>query len=153
MHLLIKIDENQPEEVKGILRQYYGNYKKKFPTDSGLDLVVPQHFYLKPKTMTLMNLGICCAPISDKPHGYYLYPRSSLSKTGLRLANSVGIIDQTYRGPITAAVDNITNGELEVEAGTKLFQICAPDLSPFTIELVETLDTTERGSGAYGSTN
>ena len=40
-------------------------------------------------------------------HGYYLYPRSSIVKTGLRLANSVGIIDAGYRGEIIAVVDNI----------------------------------------------
>jgi len=37
--------------------------------------------------------------------GYYMYPRSSLSKTQLRLANSVGIIDSGYRGHLTGMFD------------------------------------------------
>ena len=40
---------------------------------------------------------------NDKNIGYYLYPRSSISKTPLILANSVGIIDSGYRGNIKAA--------------------------------------------------
>ena len=39
--------------------------------------------------------------------GYYMYPRSSLSKTKLRLANSVGIIDSGYRGNLIGMFDLI----------------------------------------------
>ena len=43
--------------------------------------------------------------------GYYMYPRSSLSKTQLRLANSTGIIDSGYRGHLIGMFDvvNIPN--------------------------------------------
>ena len=37
--------------------------------------------------------------------GFYLHPRSSISKTKLRLANSTGIIDAGYRGHIMAMFD------------------------------------------------
>ncbi len=36
---------------------------------------------------------------------YWMLPRSSISKTTMRLANSVGLIDAGYRGQIMAAVD------------------------------------------------
>jgi dUTP pyrophosphatase len=36
--------------------------------------------------------------------GYYVYPRSSISKTPLMLANHVGIIDSGYRGNIMVAI-------------------------------------------------
>ena len=42
------------------------------------------------------------------PTSYMLVPRSSISKTPLRMANSIGIIDAGYRGEIMAAVDNIS---------------------------------------------
>jgi dUTP pyrophosphatase len=87
---------------------------------------------------------------NDSPIGYYLYARSSIAKTGLRLANSVGIIDSGYRGNIMAYFDVIKNDTIEVHQ--RLVQICAPDLGPFKVELVDSLDETERGEGGFGST-
>ena len=87
------------------------------------------------------------------PVSYYLYPRSSITKTPLRLANSVGIIDAGYRGNIIACVDNIKNGEYIIEAGSRLFQICSSDLSPISIEIVNSLPETSRGIGGFGSTD
>ena len=43
----------------------------------------------------------------EKNVSYYLYPRSSIIKTPLRMSNSVGIIDAGYRGNIIGCVDNI----------------------------------------------
>ena len=102
------------------------------------------------------------------PCGFYLYPRSSISKTRMRLANSVGIIDAGYRGDLIAAVDTIglfgSNDIWHVWKETlspikkydRYFQVCAPDLSPFLVHIVETeaeLGTpTTRGTGGFGST-
>ena len=92
--------------------------------------------------------------IEYKP--YYLFPRSSISKTPLLMANSVGIIDKDYRGNIMAKVRmiplNDTQDKYLVEAGTRLFQLCTPDLSPFKIKVVDNLSVTSRGEGGFGST-
>jgi hypothetical protein len=100
--------------------------------------------------------------------GFYLYPRSSISKTRMRLANSVGIIDAGYRGDLIAAVDTIglfgSNDIWHVWKETlspikkydRYFQVCAPDLSPFLVHIVETEAElgapTTRGTGGFGST-
>tara|TARA_B100000900_G_C20591082_1_gene721612 strand:+ start:1586 stop:2140 length:555 start_codon:yes stop_codon:yes gene_type:complete len=84
---------------------------------------------------------------------YYLYPRSSLSKTPLRMSNSTGIIDAGYRGNIIAKVDNISNDEYRIEKGTRLFQICSPSLEEIELEVVDELSDTTRGSGGFGSTS
>jgi dUTP pyrophosphatase len=100
-------------------------------------------------------LGIQCAAYewpTASPKPFYVYPRSSLSKTSLRLANSVGIIDSGYRGNILVAVDNIRDKPFQLRRGTRLFQICAPDLSPLSVKLVNSLDKTVRGAGGFGST-
>ena len=56
------------------------------------------------------RLVISPPPGTSRPVGYYMYPRSSTgSKTPLRLANSVGIIDSGYRGPLMAVLDNVKN--------------------------------------------
>jgi dUTPase len=215
MKLKIKILDDQPEEVKQFLLKYYTgvinniNSKKnnnKF-TDSGIDLVIPYDIICKYGETTAINHGIACQP--DTLQGYYLYPRSSLSSTPLRLANSVGIIDSGYTGPIIAKVDNwkpyassglttaiftfvrnffskLTNivkentdtdilvsdefttlyskndykisvvdndGVDTYYKVVRLFQLCSPDLSPLEIELVDTLEETERGANGFGSTN
>ena len=98
-----------------------------------------------------------------QPVGYYMYPRSSTgTKTPLRLANSVGIIDSGYRGHIIAAFDappsfSCTGGSYKVEQFQRLVQICPPDLSyPLEVELVADESLLgcggKRGAGGFGST-
>ena len=87
------------------------------------------------------------------PVGFYMYPRSSLSKTTLRLANSVGIIDAGYRGKLIGAFD-CHKKSCVVEPYEKLVQICAPSLCPIYARLVDSLgDATERGEDGFGSTS
>ena len=85
---------------------------------------------------------------------YYLYPRSSISKTPVRMSNSVGIIDAGYRGDIIVALDHIdeTIFEYTIQKGTRLFQICSPVLDPIRMQLTDTLSQTQRGVGGFGST-
>ena len=103
------------------------------------------------------NLVISPPPGTSRPVGYYMYPRSSTgTKTPLRLANSVGIIDSGYRGPLIAAFDNRSNMDFNVTPQQRLVQICPPDLSyPIYIKLVKNvaeLGVTSRGEGGFGST-
>jgi dUTPase len=107
--------------------------------------------------------------VPDPPaHGFYLYPRSSITKTRMRLANSVGIIDAGYRGDLIAAVDTIgLFGSTDIwhvwketlspiKKYDRYFQVCAPDLSPFLVHIVPTEADlgapTTRGAGGFGST-
>ena len=103
-----------------------------------------------------LALRVQCAAYQDEhtPTGYYAYPRSSVSKTPLRLANSVGIIDSGYRGNLMGAFDcHLPAGEkYTANSGVRLVQICAPDLMPFLVKVVDKLDDTTRGAGGFGST-
>jgi len=96
------------------------------------------------------------------PQPYCLHPRSSIYKKAIRLANSTGIIDSGYRGELAAAVD-VLAGQLSsgcrrevpthiLEANNRYFQICKPDLSPFYVCIIDTLPSTSRGAGGFGST-
>ena len=145
--LCIKIENEKASEFYKTSKSHDG--------DSGVDLHVLEDVIIKPGDTCIIDLGIkCSASITGKniPTAYYLYPRSSLSKTPLRLANSVGIIDSGYRGHIIAAVDNISDTEFMIKKGTRLFQICAPDLGFVYFNIVSKLDKTVRGDGCYGST-
>jgi dUTP pyrophosphatase len=151
--LYIKIDDSLDEETYNLLKDYYSSYKKKYETDSGLDLITPNDVLCNASGVNTVNLGIQCMPSGD--NGYYLFSRSSISNTSFRLANCVGIIDCSYRGNLIAKVDfhtlsSVTNSTLE--KGTKLFQICMPDLKAFNIKVVDSLEETERGANGFGST-
>ena len=169
MHLLIKT-------VNIELQEKYNGHTNYHPGDSGLDLFCPKDILVKSGETVKIDLEIQCEALKDildsrvfnehfdrgspqfppykkVPSSYYLYPRSSIVKTPLRLANSVGIIDAGYRGNIMAFVDNIKGEDYVVEKGTRLFQICSGDLSPLTFELVNSLSDTSRGTGGFGSTN
>lgn len=133
------------------LKEFYGSSSANYATDSGLDLYVPADIIVAPGETATIDHAIECAP--QFPGGYYLYPRSSISKTPLRLANSVGIIDNGYRGHIMAKVDNRGSEPFTVRRGERLFQLCHPSLLPLTAVIVEAVEkNTERGSGGFGST-
>jgi len=89
---------------------------------------------------------------------FTVYPRSSISKTPLMLANHTGIIDSGYRGNLIGAFrwlkcdSDIT--QVDVPRHTRLLQACHPTLCPVYVVIVEEdeLSTSERGAGGFGST-
>ncbi len=118
--------------------------------DSGFDLFCTEAVIVPPRSQATLDFKIVCQRIGSG--GYYLYPRSSISKTPLRMANSVGIIDSGYRGHIMAKVDNISDEAYVVRPGDRLFQICMPSLEPFFVRFGSVSLDTERGTGGFGST-
>mgnify|MGYP000940157032 FL=1 len=123
--------------------------------DAGLDLYCPGDMEILPGQTVKIDFKIQCEGLSDNDDRnvcYYLYPRSSISKTPLRLANSVGIIDSGYRGNLMAVVDNISKEHFQIQRGQRLFQICGRYLEPIHLTLVEELSDSERGNGGFGST-
>ncbi len=89
------------------------------------------------------------------PTGFYLYPRSSMSKEPIMMANHVGIIDSGYRGNLIAAVRSLATVEREIPQYARLFQVCSPTLCPIHVVLVQRdeLSNTVRGEGGFGSTD
>jgi len=86
---------------------------------------------------------------------FWLTPRSSISRTPFRLANSLGLIDATYRGTIKAAFNRTQNNDPLPEHGQRLCQLAVADLTPWSrIVIVDELPgpATERGEGGFGST-
>ena len=145
------------------VKSYYKNHSSYNKGDSGLDLFVPEDIEVKCGETVFVDLQIKCELLDkeNKNISYYLYPRSSISKTPLILANSVGIIDAGYRGNIKAAVkyipsyDDIKSDEGSIyiiKKGTRLFQLCSPDLKELKFKLSNTLSETSRGEGGFGST-
>ena len=135
-------------------------YHNDFP-DSGFDVFVPKEQVLNHDQVNKVDLFIKCEMVhhvnrENNPSGFYLYPRSSISKTKFRLANNVGIIDSGYRGNLGAMFDVVYSAEeVKCEKHQRLVQICSPTLRPFKVVIVDSdseLSTTRRGSGGFGST-
>ncbi len=131
------------------LTDFYADAPRNHASDSGFDLYVPADITIPPNSTATIDHAIACEP--QFAGGYYLYPRSSISKTPLRLANSVGIIDNSYRGSIMARVDNRSSEPYTVRRGERLFQLCHPSLMPLSVRLVNELSETARGAGGFGS--
>ena len=143
MHLKIKPRNN-------LVSRMYEEHGQFHDGDAGLDLFVVEEQTVEAGKTTFINLGISCETAEKRP--YFLMPRSSISKTPIRLCNSIGLIDAGYRGEIMAAVDNIKHEDYTINSGQRLFQIVAMDGSPLSFELVDELSTTGRGTGGFGST-
>jgi len=82
-----------------------------------------------------------------------ILPRSSIGmKTGLRLSNSAGVIDPQYRGELGVIYDNHSDSDYEIKKGDRIAQMLIFPVYRFKAQVVDQLDDTERGDGAYGST-
>jgi len=143
MEILIK-------PLNDIARDFYENHSHFHKGDSGLDLYVLEDQLFKPGETNKIKLGISCEAKNGK--SYFLFPRSSISKTPLRMANSIGLIDGGYRGEIMAVCDNIKDFEFKINKGDRLFQLVSADLSAIKFKIVNNLSETDRGTGGFGST-
>jgi dUTP pyrophosphatase len=154
----LRISFNPEHEL--YLQSLYGEKKlsNQYISDIGFDLYLPTDIIIQPRETIFINLGIKAeyqSDLNNTYYGYQLYPRSSISKTKLRLANSVGIIDPNYRGYLIAAVDNISDQIQYLKKGERYFQLCFVKLkNPDRIEIISEskLSTTDRNQNGFGST-
>lgn len=122
-------------------------------TDAGLDLTALE-LEQKKENIFFFNTGISIHVSS----GYYaeIVPRSSIVKTDFIMANSVGIIDPDYRGLIYVPFRYVGNSDSLIAAkellNKRIAQLIIRRLEPCSIEIVSSLEDTERGTGGFGST-
>ena len=79
-----------------------------------------------------------------------IFPRSSCFKQRQIMSNCVGVIDSDYRGEISAVMIGTT--ETSYKVNERVAQIMFIDATQVELIEVDELNTTERGSGGYGST-
>lgn len=91
-------------------------------------------------------------------YGMLIFPRSGLStKWGLRLRNSVGVIDSDYRGEIIVKLSEGYQeywAEIEqtLKPGSRIAQAMIIQLPEILMQEVDELPDTIRGTGGFGST-
>jgi dUTP pyrophosphatase len=166
MSLILYIQfDNLPTEIMELylnrISLHNNNFFNSSTPDSGFDLLIPTNNRIINESL-FIDFKIKCALFDNNQNkfkGFYLYPRSSIYKTPLRLANSVGIIDSGYRGTIKGFFDfihNNNNNEYILEDNQRLVQICSGSLEPFIIQVIENISNlgqTQRGENGFGSTN
>ena len=164
LRLFVNSENTELREMykKYIDKHNYEVINSTFP-NSGFDLFVPNNvIFEKEIDSKFIDLEIHCEMLNcdNQSQGFFLFPRSSISKTPLMLANHTGVIDSGYRGRMIGAFRWLKSPENDehvytVESGTRLLQICHPSLCPIIVVIVDNLcelSTTERGSGGFGST-
>lgn len=119
-------------------------------TDVGYDLTLID-VWKTDGDVTFYETGVIVSP----PSGFYfeLVPRSSLSKTGYMLANSVGIIDPDFRGSIKVPLIKITKEKPDITLPFNCVQLVLRKIDDCVFDQVDILEQTERADGGFGSTN
>lgn len=161
------------------LKSLYENGRLNHSDDSGLDLFCPSEMNINKNSKVKINFSIKCEMIyyDDDVYPRYmfqlsnitnmfknvpfmLFPRSSISKTPLQMANSVGLIDKNYRGDLMSYVRHsepwLEEDFYHIKQFDRLFQIVAFNGEPFTYSLLYNeghLSRTARGGDGFGSTN
>ena len=82
-----------------------------------------------------------------------IYARSGLAcKRNLAPANKVGVVDSDYRGEFMIALHNHGTTSQTTEPKERIAQLVITPYIVGQFEVVDELDTTERGAGGFGST-
>lgn len=96
--------------------------------------------------------GISVQPASPSLAGF-LYSRSGLgARDGLTVAQGVGVIDPDYTGEILVVLLNTSGEERILRRGERMAQLIFQPVVRPCWDVVDHLETTERGSGGFGHT-
>ena len=126
-------------------------YGTEFSAGADLYALCDEPVSISPGESKLIHTGIAIAI----PNGLVglIFARSGLAtKQGLAPANKVGVIDSDYRGEIMVCLYNQSNQVRVVESGDRIAQLCLMPYYTANYEVCESLDSTERGEGGFGST-
>jgi dUTP pyrophosphatase len=121
-------------------------------TDAGADLYCTTTSAIFPGDSMLLDTGVAI----QIPVGYVglVLPRSSHGKIRVSLANTVGVIDSSYRGNIKLLLVNEGVKPYIITAyDTRIAQLVITPIVLAQFTAVDSLEDTERGTGGFGSTN
>ena len=120
---------------------------------AGMDLqaALATELTLTPGGRVLVPTGLAIA----LPEGYeaQIRPRSGLAlKQGLTVLNSPGTIDADYRGEVQVILANLGTEPVTLIRGMRIAQMIVAPYSRVVWDEADSLSTTARGSGGFGST-
>lgn len=111
-----------------------------------------QALEIAPGAIAPISTGIAVS-INNPDWGLFLFGRSGLGKKGIRLANSVGVIDSDYQGELIVMLRNDSNVPFRVAHGDRIAQgVFMPVRQAQFVEVEDFAVRTTRGEGGFGST-
>ena len=124
------------------------NVSRAHPYDAGLDLYSVEDGYIRCNQRRTFDTGVHV----EIPEGYVGFIKS---KSGLMVNHGIvtdGTIDAHYTGSIKVCLFNHGTSKYEVKKGDKIAQlVIVPCMLP-KLELVDSLEETDRGDNGFGST-
>jgi dUTP pyrophosphatase len=118
---------------------------------AGMDVVAAEDLVLAPGARHAVATGFAIAI----PTGFEVQvrPRSGLAlKHGITCLNTPGTIDSDYRGEVKVILANLGSEAFAVIRGERIAQLVPAPVQHASIDAVDLLDDTARGSGGFGST-
>ena len=121
------------------------------PGDAGLDLTAVWTSYDPKTSVKTYGTGLCV----EIPDGHVglLFPRSSVHKFSLSLANCVGVIDSGYRGELIFKFRVLGEGNNQsYSKGDRVGQLLILPYPRIEFQEVKELGSSDRGEAGFGST-
>lgn len=121
------------------------------PGAAGMDICAAESVTLRPGARQLVATGFAVAI----PEGYEIQvrPRSGLAfKHGISVLNTPGTIDSDFRGEMKVLLAHHGEEDFAIAKGDRIAQIVVAPVQRATLNEVDELGDTERGSGGFGST-
>jgi dUTP pyrophosphatase len=121
------------------------------PGSAGMDLHAAEKLSLAPMARAAVGTGLSIAV----PMGFeaQIRPRSGLAfRHGISVPNAPGTIDADYRGEVKVLLINLGPESFEIHRGMRIAQMIIAPVAQAEIQVVDSLDDTERGSSGFGST-
>ena len=107
---------------------------------------------IAPGELVSLPTGVAIA-LPSAGYAALVFARSGLGvKHGIALSNGVGVIDSDYRGEIQVGLTNLSDTPYTVQPGDRIAQLAVLPVVRPSLERVEELDQTDRGTGGFGST-
>lgn len=122
------------------------------PGDAAMDLTAISLTKVDKEEYGYLEYGTGIAVEIPEGNVGLLFPRSSVSNSGLILANSVGVIDSGYRGEIKFRFKHIPDTAF-YKPGDRIGQLMIIPYPNIEFDVVEELSSSERNEGGFGSTN
>ena len=122
-------------------------------SSAGVDLkaVIEEPITLRPLERKIIGTGLKIA--LSEGFEAQVRPRSGLAaKHGITVLNAPGTIDADYRGEIGVILVNLSNDDFTIQPGERIAQLVLSEYQQIQWDEVETLPSTERGEGGFGST-
>lgn len=146
---------SERKNVKIVLRDVNCMPTKGHEKDSGYDLKSMKDYVIKSGQRCLVDSGINILLPTEQNFIWQaqIRPRSGLAlKKGISITNSPGTVDNTYTGNIGVIIHNLGEEDFVIKKYDRIAQMVITRLPIVNLQIVQTLEQTDRGVGGFGST-